>query len=231
MIGIIGAMDIEVLSLLSSMDNKTEETVSGIVFTQGELYGKKCVVAKCGIGKVNAAVCTQTMILRYNPSCIINTGVGGATSLKTSIGAVVVASGVVQHDMDTTALGDEPATLFLHNGSYTLLECDKALAEKICSACSNTGVSPVRGIAATGDRFISGREERQSLERRFNAVVCEMEGGSIGQVCFINGVPFALLRSISDSMSDTDDAVEYNTFCKTAAENSVNVIKEFLKQD
>ena len=103
MIGIIGAMDIEVEGLISAMSNKEEKKISGIVFHSGKIGDKECVVAKCGIGKVNAAVCTQTMILEYQPECIINTGIGGATSLETKIGDVVIATEVVQHDMASMA--------------------------------------------------------------------------------------------------------------------------------
>ena len=226
MIGIIGAMDIEVEGLISAMSDKEERKISGIVFHSGKIGGKECVVAKCGVGKVNAAVCTQTMILEYKPKCIINTGIGGAASFETKIGDVVIATAVVQHDMDTTALGDAPAMLFLHNGEYDKIPCDKALSEKIISAC----IEPKLGIAATGDRFIAGNDERIKLNSSFGAVVCEMEGGSIGQVCFINDVPFTILRSISDSMSDEDDSVEYMTFCKSSAEKSVAVLKKFLSE-
>lgn len=230
MIGIIGAMDIEVEGLISAMSDKEERKISGIVFHSGKIGGKECVVAKCGVGKVNAAVCTQTMILEYKPKCIINTGIGGATSFETKIGDVVIATAVVQYDIDTTALGDAPAMLFLHNGEYDKIPCDKALSEKIISACKSCGIEPKLGIAATGDRFIAGNDERIKLNSSFSAVVCEMEGGSIGQVCFINDVPFTILRSISDSMSDEDDSIEYMTFCKSSAEKSVAVLKKFLSE-
>lgn len=230
MIGIIGAMDIEVEGLISAMGNKEEKKISGIVFHSGKIGDKECVVAKCGVGKVNAAVCTQTMILEYQPECIINTGIGGATSLETKIGDVVIATEVVQHDMDTTALGDAPATLFLHNGEYDKIPCDKALSEKIISACKSCGIEPRLGIVATGDRFIAGNGERIKLNKSFGAIVCEMEGGSIGQVCFINDMPFTILRSISDSMSDEEDSVEYMTFCKSSAQKSVTVLKKFLTE-
>lgn len=228
MIGIIGAMDIEVEGLIATMTDKQERKISGITFYSGIIGKRKCVVAKCGIGKVNAAVCTQTMIIEYSPKCIINTGIGGATSNDTKIGDVVIATEVIQHDMDTTALGDPPAMLFLHNGNYDKIPCDKALSSKMISACENCGIKPKTGIAVTGDRFIAGNDERTMLNKRFGATVCEMEGGSIGQVCFINDIPFAILRSISDSISDEDDSIEYMTFCKSSAEKSIAVLKEFL---
>ena len=230
MIGIIGAMDIEVNGIIEKMTDKKSETISSTVYTSGKISGKDCVVAKCGIGKVNAAVAAQTMILKYNPDMIINTGIGGSTSLKTHIGYVVIAENVVQHDMDTTALGDEPATLFLPEESIIYIPCDKKLIQKLETACKNAGENNyVVGTVATGDKFISGNESRSGLNQKFNALACEMEGGSIGQVCYLNHIPFAVLRSVSDSMSDEDDAVEYSTFSKAAAEKSVKIICAFFE--
>ena len=107
MLGIIGAMDIEVNDIIAKMENPEEKTISSIKFTSGTINGTQCVIAKCGIGKINAAVCTQTMILEYQPDKILNTGIAGSTSNKTHIGSVVIADKVIQHDFDTTALGDE----------------------------------------------------------------------------------------------------------------------------
>ncbi len=230
MIGIIGAMDIEVNGLLEKMTDKSSRTISGTVFTVGKLYRTDCVVAQCGIGKVNAAVAAQTMILTYNPDKIINTGIGGSTSKKTHIGHVVIGERVVQHDMDTTALGDEPAMLYLPEENIVYIPCNEQLVSELRQACNDIGEKNyVVGTIATGDRFITGNENRQSLNTRFNALACEMEGGSIGQVCYINKVPFAILRSISDSMSEEDDAVEYSVFRTAAAEKSVNIICAFFK--
>ncbi len=231
MIGIIGAMDIEVNGIIDKMTDKQSQTISGTTFTSGKIGGTDCVTAKCGIGKVNAAVATQTMILQYQPSCIINTGIGGSTSMETHIGHVIIAKNVVQHDMDTTAIGDEPATLFLPNENIIYIPCDNHLIEQLKAACESIGEKNYAiGTVATGDSFISGNDKRISLHTRFKALACEMEGGSIGQVCYINRIPFAVLRSISDSMSDRDDAVEYSVFSKSAAQKSIEIITAFLHQ-
>lgn len=230
MIGIIGAMDIEVNGLIEKMTDKSSEKISSTVYTVGKINNKYCVVAKCGIGKVNAAVAAQTMILKYNPDIIINTGIGGSTSKETHIGYIVIAKNVVQHDMDTTALGDEAAMLFLPNESIKYIPCDNNLIEKLQLSCKNINENNfIVGTVATGDQFIYGDEKRLSLNKNFNAVACEMEGGSIGQVCYLNKVPFAILRSISDSMSNEDDIVEYSAFSKSAAEKAVKIICSFLE--
>ena len=106
MIGIIGAMGVEVLALAELLENKKCEKISGIEYMSGTIYGKDVVLAVCGIGKVFAAICAQTMILKYNPDVIINTGVAGTLSDELSIGDIAIADSVVQHDMDTSPLGD-----------------------------------------------------------------------------------------------------------------------------
>ncbi len=230
MTGIIGAMAIEVNGLIEKMTDIHTEIISGITYTTGMMDQHSCVVAQCGIGKVNAAVAAQTMILRYHPDRIINTGIGGSTSQKTHIGYVVIAENVVQHDMDTTIIGDQPGELFLPQEKIVYIPCCDALIQELTKACDSIGeTNYLVGTVATGDQFISGHENRLRLNERFGAVACEMEGGSIGQVCRINGVPFAILRSISDSMSEEDDAVEYASFSRSAAQKSIDILTAWLK--
>lgn len=230
MIGIIGAMDIEVDGIISQMVDKQTDYISGSAYTKGKIGGKECVVVKCGIGKVNAAVAAQTMILQYQPDMIINTGVGGSTSLHTHIGYVVIAENVIQHDMDTTAIGDKKGTLFLPQGNIDYIPCDRGIVYSLKKACDTIGETHyIIGTVATGDQFITGNDRRNALNTQFNALACEMEGGSIGQVCYLNEVPFGIIRAISDSMSEEDDAVEYSTFSKAAARQSINIIINFVK--
>lgn len=229
MIGIIGAMDIEINGIIEKMTEKKTKRISGVNFTSGKIGHEECVVAKCGIGKVNAAVTAQTMILTYSPDLIINTGIGGSTSKKTHIGYVVIAENVVQHDMDTTIIGDKPGELFLPEESIVYIPCSRELISGLEKACISCGEKKyVIGTVATGDQFISGNDKRALINDKFGAVACEMEGGSIGQVCYINKIPFAILRSISDSMSEEDDAVEYSVFSKSAAQKSIDIITSFV---
>ena len=230
MIGIIGAMEIEVNGIISNMTDVKTEWISGSAYTSGKIEGRECVVVKCGIGKVNAAVAAQTMILKYKPDMIINTGVGGSTSLNTHIGYVVIAESVIQHDMDTTAIGDKRGTIFLPEGNIDYIPCSKEIVKRLEKACESIGEThQVTGTVATGDQFITGNEKRSALNENFNAIACEMEGGSIGQVCYLNQVPFGIVRAISDSMSEEDDSVEYSVFSQSAAKKSINIIVEFIK--
>ncbi|MBE6531691.1 MAG: 5'-methylthioadenosine/adenosylhomocysteine nucleosidase [Ruminococcaceae bacterium] len=222
MIGIIGAMKIEVDSLKREMTEVSTETVSGIEFVSGKLYGKDAVVAQCGIGKVFAALCAQTMILRYKIDALINTGVGGTLSDELSIGDIAVSTACVQHDMDTSPLGD-PVGL-ISGINVIELPADKALCDSVCAAASELGINHRRGIIASGDCFVSGAEKKAFIKDTFGAIACEMEGAAIAQVCYVNKVPFAVVRAISDS-ADGSAEMDYGEFSKLAAENSAKVIK------
>ncbi len=230
MLGIIGAMDIEVNGIIAKMEEPQEKTVSSMKFTVGKIGGTECVVAKCGIGKVNAAMCAQTMILCFKPDMIINTGIAGSTSDKTHIGSVVIAENVVQHDFDTTALGDEKGMLFLPDENIVFIPTDKKLRDELSAVCASLDdVDHTIGNIATGDLFISTRELRSKLNKKFAAIACEMEGGSIGHVCYVNRVPFCILRSISDdNSSDSGAAEEYHVFAQSAAEKAIEIITAFI---
>ena len=226
MTGIIGAMKIEVEALVASMTDKRSETVSGIEFFVGKLCGKDTVVAQCGIGKVFAALCAQTMILRYGVDTVINTGVGGTLSRGLGICDIAVSSACVQHDMDTSALGD-PVGL-ISGINVIELPADKALCDTVCSAAKALGINAVAGIIASGDCFISSPEKKKYICDTFGAVACEMEGAAIAQVCYVNGVRFVVIKAISDSADGSAD-MDYGEFSRLAADNSAKVVKKVIE--
>lgn len=221
-IGIIGAMSVEVDALKCKLEGAVTETVSGIEFYSGTLYGKNVVIAKCGIGKVFAAICAQTMILRYGVIQIINTGVGGTLTEKLGLLDVAVADGVVQHDMDTSPLGD-PVGLISGINKVVLPTSDR-LAATAEAAAEKLGIHCVRGIIASGDQFISSAEKKNFITENFSAICCEMEGAAIGQVCYVNGVECLIVRSISDSATG-DAKMEYPELVARAAEQSQKMLE------
>lgn len=228
MIGIIGAMAVEVEGLIAAMENKSPETVSRMTFWRGTLAGVECVVAQCGAGKVNSAVCAQTMILRYGASPIINTGVaGGVGSRAVRIGDLVVAEGVTQHDYDTTPIdGDKGRDLPILGRS--VLETDARVSGLLAGCAREVYNGNVhRGLIATGDQFIGGKERLHAIAERTGAIACEMEGGSIGQACALADVPFAVLRAISDN-ADDNAVDDFPKFAKESAEKSVALLLEAL---
>ena len=223
-IGIIGAMDIEVNGIIDEMKEPVIEEIAGMRFVKGKLFGNTVVVCKCGIGKVFAGICTQTMILKYSPEIIINSGVAGALSEELSVLDAVVATSVVQHDMDTSPLGD-PVGL-ISGINVISIGTDDNVSKSLEFAAQSIGISVSRGIVASGDQFIANKDKKDYIKSTFNACACEMEGAAIGQTCYVNNVPFAILRTISDGKGE---AMDYVTFSALAAQQAINIIKNFLK--
>lgn len=225
MIGIIGAMTLEIEGLRALMSEKQEKTVSGINFVSGILEGQKVVTAVSGIGKVFAAICAEAMILEFNPDVIINTGVAGTLTDKLGIGDIAVAEKVVQHDMDTSPLGDPRGLISGINVIY--INADKKCSDGLSRAAGELGLKTLYGTVASGDQFIASADKKKDIVESFNAIACEMEGAAIGHVCYVNGKPFAVLRAISDS-ADGNAETDYPTFAKTAAENYIKVVSGYL---
>ena len=215
------------LNLHQSTDKETK-CISGIDFVSGKLYGKDAVVAKCGIGKVFAAICAQTMILNYSPDYVINIGVAGTLTEGLSIGDIAISSDVVQHDMDTSPLGDPIGLVSGINIVHFL--ADKRLTDGLMRAAAKIGVNSLVGTVASGDQFIASKEKKEFIRRSFSAICCEMEGAAVGHVCYVNSVPFAVLRAISDSADDSSH-MDYGEFALLAAERSFKVISEFIKNE
>jgi len=227
MIGIICAMDIEAERLKSTMKHPTVEACGKLSFTSGELMGQETVIGMAGVGKVNAAMCTQAMIMRYNPTLIINSGVAGSLSAQLDIGDIAVGTGVVEHDFDTTAVGDPPA-FFADLGGDTF-PCDSDAVQAILQAAEAEDVRALPAKIASGDQFISNAADKERIVRLFNAQACEMEAGAIAHVCYNNGVKCAVIRAISDS-TDGEHHVEFYQFLPVAADRSARVLMAFLSQ-
>ncbi len=226
MIGIIGAMEIETQALASAVTDPKVETVSGIRYVSGRLEGREVVIATCGVGKVYAAICAQTMILRYKPDLIINTGVAGTLSPTLGIGDVALATELVQHDMDTSAIGDPIGLVSGINKIY--FAADEKTANKLAICVAACGGHAEKGRIASGDQFVASAERKDFIRRSFGAIACEMEGAAIAHVATVNETPFAVLRAISDS-ADGDAVEDFPTFARAAAERTVAVLHQFLK--
>ncbi len=228
MIAIICAMKIEAQAIIDEMEDIKTERISGIEFNSGVFCKQQVVVAVCGVGKVFAALCTQTMIMRYAPHIIFNIGVAGSLSNKLNCADIVIATSVVQHDMDTTAVGD---TLGLVSGINKInFECDAGTVRQLKQIAQRSlQVACVEGVIASGDRFIASKKDKEFINIWFGAVACDMESGAVGQVCCVNKTPFCIIRSISD-LADNTSTYDYNEFLTVACENSVTIIKNFLKR-
>lgn len=220
-LGIIAAMAKEAQPLIHRMTDTDTETLSGITFTRGRLCGHTAVIAVCGVGKVFAALCAQTMLLRYAPQRVINTGVAGGLIDALPVGGLAIADRVAQHDLDTSALGDPVGWISGLDTVY--LPCDPELVRRLSETAADMGLPMHIGVIASGDRFVSLPQDKRRLHEQFGAIACEMEGAAIGQVCAVNRVPFAVVRAISDSVGGQAE-MEYTAFAEMAAAQSVNLI-------
>ena len=216
-IGIIGAMDDEVRELISRLDERRTERVSGIEFNVGKLYGKNVVVAKCGVGKVFAAICAEAMIIKYAPALVVNTGVGGALDKSLRPLDIVFAEKLVQHDMDTSPIGDPVGLISGINRVY--FETDKRALEVLSEAAEELNIKHLIGTVATGDKFIAEKADKDRITALFGATACEMEGGAIAHTAFVNDTPFMVVRAISDS-ADGEACMDYPTFLPQAVKIS-----------
>ena len=226
MIGIIGALDIELERLIGAMREPAHREISGVPFTCGKLLGTDVVIARAGVGKVNAAVCAQTMALIYEPELILNSGVSGALSPELHVGDVVIGTDVVQHDVDTTAMGDEPG--FVSTVDRLSFPLDNFASTAIAAAAEELGIRAVRGRIASGDQFVASTARKEEIVRLFSAVTCEMEAGAIAHVCFLNRIPCAVIRCISDGGNE-EAPMSYEEFLPLAAKNSAELTLAYLR--
>lgn len=224
-IGVIGAMQMEVDNLKASMQHVETREYSGVTFVSGIIEGQEVVAAVSGIGKVFAAICTEAMILMYHVDIVVNVGVAGTLCKDLGVMEVAVADQVVQHDMNTSALGDPIGLLSGLNQIF--LPSDEKMRRLLCSCLDDQKIRYKVGTIATGDLFLQKPAQKALLHERFGAIAGEMEGGSIGHVCHVNHVPFAVLRCISDGEGG---AMDYETFSEKAAEQAIEVVIEFIRR-
>lgn len=221
-IAIIGAMDIEIDEILHLVQNKKKYTFCQTFFCEGKHENTGLVVSKCCPGKVNAAICAQTIILKHAPDQIINVGIAGGTKAM-SIGDVAIATDFVQHDVDTSPLGD-PVGL-ISGINLLKIKASKSIFENLWAAASKTKVTPKRSIFATGDKFLSC-EEIAKTQKQFGANVVEMEAAAIAQACFKANVEFGAVRVVSDNGNAQS---EYEKFKFKASNKLSKIIEQYLK--
>ena len=227
-LGIVSAMQEELDLLLKDMTINEETKKANMTFYKGTLDNKDIIAVVCGIGKVNAAVCSQILISEFNVTSIINVGVAGGIGKDIYPGDVVVATNLVQHDMDTTVFGDP-------HGQIPRLDtfdfkCDETLVKASLDACEEIKkINTFSGRIISGDQFISSVEKIQWFEKEFNAMACEMEGASIAQVCYLNNIPFVVIRSISDN-ANNGAHMDYEKFIPIAVRNSTILLKNIIQR-
>jgi len=227
MIGIIGAMDEEVQQIVNAMEVEKVESKASMTFNMGKLSGKDVVIVRSGIGKVNAAVCTQILVDDFGVDYVINTGIAGSLKAEIDIADIVISDDVLHHDMDASgfgyALGQIPRMETL---SFKADERLIALAKESCEhVIPEVGVHI--GRIVSGDQFISNKEVKNTIVSNFSGFCTEMEGAAIAQAAYLNNVPFLIIRAISDKADDSA-TMDYPTFEAQAIKHSVLLIRELV---
>lgn len=226
-IGIIAAMDIEIDTLKEKLESCEIKEMTGSTYYSGRIGNHEVILLKCGIGKVSAAIGTQTMIDYYHPDAIINTGCAGGLDKNIKVGDTVLSASSVEWDMDTTPLGDPRG--FISGLNKVFLEADKTLVSELKDVIEKVSAVKV-GLVVSGDQFICKDEQRDMILGAFPDALCaEMEGGAIGHTCVQNNVPYCVIRSMSDT-ADGNSTMSYPEFAKMAGEKSADYLYQFLTE-
>ena len=233
--GIIGASDAEVGALIAALEAHETHAVGGVTCHSGKLGGHRVVVVNCGVGKVCAAMCAQLLIDRFAVDGIVNTGVAGGLADGLAVGDLVIADNAVQHDFDITAFGHPRGYIPARGDGENVVSVwptDPALTAAFRAAAEDVraregGFACHGGRIVSGDVFVSGVALKQTLRDDFGAVAAEMEGAAIAQVAYLNGVPFALVRALSD-LADGSAADSFDTFEQQTAARSARILLTML---
>ena len=227
-IGIIGAMEVEVKELKEQMQITRQLTKAGMEFCEGILEGQDVVVVRSGVGKVNAAVCTQILIDDFDAEVVINTGIAGSLNADINIGDLVISTDLVHHDMNAVAFG-YPAGQIPQMETFSF-KSDEALRKLAVQACKdvNPDIEVFEGRIASGDQFVADQGVKDFVVKEFGAYAVEMEGAAIAQAAYLNNVPFLVIRAISDK-ADGSAEMDYPTFEAMAAEHSFKLTLRILK--
>jgi len=227
-IGIIGAMDVEVARLTAAMTKEREMERAGMHFCEGRIGGTEAVVVRCGIGKVNAGLCVQILCDLFGVTHVINTGIAGSLDEEINIGDIVVSIDAMYHDMDVTGLGYEPGQV--PQLKVLAFPADKMLREAAVKACQEAApeIGVFEGRVVSGDQFICERGRKDEIAKTFGGLCTEMEGAAIAQAAYINGIPFVIVRAISDK-ADESVHVSYAEFEAKAAEHCASIVEHMVK--
>ena len=227
-LGIIGAMRVEVETLVDKLCCPKESRHAGSVYYEGSLEGLDVVVVQCGVGKVNAAMCAQILCSVFDVTHIVNTGIAGSLCAKLDIGDLVVSQDAMYHDFDCNGVGYPTGQVpgmdvIAFPADEKLIRVAYQSAEEVNPGHTSTG------RVASGDQFVNSRELKEKIISVTQGLCTEMEGAAIAQTAYRNGVPFVILRAISDKADDSAQ-MDYPTFELQAAHRCAAVTQILAKK-
>ena len=223
-IAIISAMEKERELIKPLLEDCRESEFEGLIMWEGRIMQHDVLIAKCGIGKVNAAINTYKVISRYHPDILINTGVAGGVSDRTRIGDILVADYVAYHDV-WCGPGTEIGTA---DGMDVFMACDAKVIEKAYQLLQGHRLQV--GLICSGDRFICSPEETLEIRKNFpEAIAVDMESAAIAHVCCMENIKFNIIRVISDTPGSGENIAEYQNFWNDAPEKTFDTVRKLLQ--
>lgn len=222
--GIIFAMKEELKEFVKYLNITNEYKIFDLDFYEGTIGKNRCILVECGVGKVNAARCTQILIDNMKLDYIINIGVAGSVSNKVDIGDIVIGEKLVQHDFDITPFNYEKGYV---PGVGVYVKADEYLLLKARENFTLNGCNLKIGTIASGDIFVSERKMSEKINKKFDALCTEMEGASIAQVCYLCHIPFLVIRCISDSPNG-NNVLTYEKILEDSSRNVATFLKDIL---
>lgn len=228
MIGIICAEPEEIKAIVSYMVDIKKSKINSFEFIEGKFENSGCILVLSGVGKVNAAICTQTLILRYDPEFILNIGVAGGIDDNLRIGDIVIGENAAEHDFDVSVFPNRKKGQ-IPGFSDAKIPCTPWITE-LLTKCANEipDIKKCSGTILTGDQFINSPDKISELKKEFGGIACEMEAGSIAQVCHINNIEFGIIKSISD-LANQNSHIDFHTFIKEASQKAGLLLLKFIK--
>ena len=226
-LGIIGAMAVEIATLKENMVDIKQTERTGMIFYEGKLRGVEAVVVQSGIGKINAAICTQILCDCFGVTHVVNTGIAGSLLAELDIGDLVISRDAIHHDFDLhfwgRPIGQVPGfDVIAFPADEKMMEIAFAAAEEV-----NPGHTRI-GRVASGDQFICSKEQKEKIIADTQGICAEMEGASIAHTAYRNGIPFVIIRAISDKADDSAE-MDYPTFEAIAAQRCAQVTMNLAK--
>lgn len=229
-IGIIAAEEKEMLAIKNIMKNVKEEKAYGLIFSEGIISNKKCVLVECGVGKVNSARTAQILIDKYEVNYVINVGVAGGIADELKIKDIVIGEKLVQHDFDVTSAGNYEKGEIARTGKFFKSDSRLVkLCEEVINEIKNKDFYTKVGIIASGDYFCASPEKAIQIREEFNADCIEMEGAAIGQVCFLDEIPFLVIRGISDTQNGNNE-VDFHTYLEIVSKQVSEILKSLIEK-
>ena len=227
MIGIITAIEEEFSALNKLVENKSNEEIASMPFVKGTVEGKDVAIGMSGQGKVHAACCTQILIDRFGADTIFNVGIAGGLNDSLEIGEIVLSDKTAQYDFDAVGEGFEMGQIPGIESVY--FKAEPELIEAGREAADELGINYQVGGILTADLFLDDERVKTVIKKKFDGIACEMEGAAVAQVCYLNDLPFLIIRSISDSADENSDELSVKN-AQFASDKTIDLVKNLIKK-